>query len=219
MLFLLPIVLAAPSVLAAATPGMSLLTRQVTPTADCVSACTPLEDATLAADGSIASLCTNAMISDYVQCYNCLITADAITQSSAQTTVDGLVLSCASAGFPVKDGTVSGGSSGSNTGTGSGTTLGSGAGSESSSTAGAATSESTSTAGSSGSSSTSSSSGSSGSSSGSSNSDSGSAASGDSSSGSGLGSGGGFKTNSGLRLGAVPVSLLISLSVLCMWNL
>ncbi|KAJ7627996.1 hypothetical protein DFH06DRAFT_1480713 [Mycena polygramma] len=217
MLFLLPIMLAAaPSVLAAATPGVSLFTRQVTPTADCVSACTPLEDATLAADGSVASLCTTAMINDYVQCYNCLITAGAITQSSAQTTVDGLASSCASAGFPVKDGTVSGGSSGSNTDTGSGTTLGSG----SSSTAGAATSESTSTAGSSGSSSSSSSNGSAGSSSsGSSNSDSGSAASGDSSSsGSGLGSGSGFKTNDGLRLGAGPVSLLISLSALLMWT-
>ncbi|KAJ7914058.1 hypothetical protein B0H13DRAFT_2325648 [Mycena leptocephala] len=200
MLALIPVVLAVQTVFAATSPMVSLLTRQaLTPSSDCVSACTPLEDATIAADGSIAKLCTSEIINDYVKCYDCMISAAAITSTVAQEAVDGIVSGCDAVGFPVSGASVSGGSSGGVVGTET-ISLPSGTGTT---TAGGSTSTGT-AAGSSGDSSSSSSSSSSDS----------------NSSGSGI-SGSGFKTSGAVRANAgVLVLLFVSvLSALMMQNL
>ncbi|KAJ7323881.1 hypothetical protein DFH08DRAFT_1085286 [Mycena albidolilacea] len=214
MLAIVTFILGAQAVFAATTPFTNALKRQtLIPTDGCVSACTPLENATSAF--TLAELCTSAVVNDYAQCYDCLVLVGVETQTSAQEVVDAYVANCKAGGVPVNGATVSG-SSGGSSGT-STTQRGAASGTAS---AGSSTSTSTTTTtgsssgGSSSGSSSDSSGGSSSSSSGNSGSSSGDADSddGDSggSSGSGLGSGSGFKSNSGMQLSAAY--LVVSMS-------
>ncbi|KAJ7200922.1 hypothetical protein B0H12DRAFT_1081096 [Mycena haematopus] len=212
MLTILTFVLSAQTALAATTPFINLIARQsLTPTAACVNACTPLANAVDAGDAStIGSLCTNTVVNDYAECYDCLIAGGAVSQAIAQDTVNDYVDNCNTAGYPVSGATVSGSSSG---GSDSGTSVAEPGGSETE-TAGESTSTAPPTGSSGGSSSGSSSS--SGSNSGSSSSNKGS-----SGGGGGLGSGSGFKFNSAVHanVGYLTVFCMSGLSAILLQNL
>jgi hypothetical protein len=42
-----------------------------------------------ASDGTLAGLCTSAIVNDYAQCYDCFVSQGLETQTSAQGIVDG----------------------------------------------------------------------------------------------------------------------------------
>ncbi|KAJ7743909.1 hypothetical protein DFH07DRAFT_963921 [Mycena maculata] len=117
MLALLPVMLAVQTTLASPSRVQNILPRQsLTPTAGCVDACTPLENA-LSSATTLASLCTSAVINGYAECYDCLVAAGAVAQDAAQDTVDDYVSGCDDEGFTVNGATVSAGSDSGSTAT------------------------------------------------------------------------------------------------------
>ncbi|KAJ7503821.1 hypothetical protein B0H11DRAFT_2273897 [Mycena galericulata] len=202
--FISLVAFAVPAAFAASTPTRNLAPRQsLTPTAGCVSACTPLGHALEAADAdtSLGALCTSAIVNDYASCYDCLVASDTVTQEDAQAAVDDYAQGCTEEGFSVSSATVSGNSSGGGSG-GSDTNTAAGSSTTSASTGSSSGSDTGSSSGDTGSTS----SGSSGKS---------------STSGKGSTSGSGFKLNAAMRTSHLEGSALFLavLAVLIMRNL
>ncbi|KAF7303934.1 hypothetical protein MIND_00624000 [Mycena indigotica] len=77
----------------------------------CVAPCNDLSTAVQSANGAVASLCSQNIVSKYASCYNCEVKVGSLTQAQAQEIVDTFVKGCTSGGHTLKSVTISGGSS------------------------------------------------------------------------------------------------------------
>ncbi|KAG8928067.1 hypothetical protein FRC02_007400 [Tulasnella sp. 418] len=94
------------------TPFHEIVKRQTVNTPQqCINQCNVATNELTACGSDLKCMCSNSLVGEMADCFNCAIPYDASQKSFYQSTLDQFTQACTAAGFPVQSVTLTGGGS------------------------------------------------------------------------------------------------------------